>query len=259
MQSHKAITQDRQISAVLIDDERGALNTLKNMLGEYCPQVQVGGTALSVREALEMVEKLQPDVVFLDIEMPPVGSGFDFLKKCGEISFGVIFTTAYPQYAIQAINTVQPWSYLIKPYSVFQLKNAVDTTLEKLKQKQESALNAARQQRIILQDSRKGTIVLYAEEVIYCRADGSFTDLVIWKNKRLEKFTSSRRLGEFEAELTAPLFCRTHHSYLVNLNYVEQLERTGRNGRLHLLHTEHKVPVSIAKMEKFMIFLHSTY
>lgn len=259
MESQKTLTQDRLISALLVDDERGAINTLKNMLGEYCPQIEVVGTALSVREGVEMVAKLQPDIVFLDIEMPPVGSGFDFLKKCGDISFGVIFTTAYPQYAIQAINAVQPWSYLIKPYSVLQLKHAVDISAEKLRQKQDSAVKNAQQQRIILQDSRKGTIVLYAEEIMYCRAYGSFTDLVIWKNKRVEKFTSSRRLGEFEAELTTSLFCRTHHSYLVNLNYVEQLERTGRNGQLHLAHTEQKIPVSIAKMEKFLTFLHSKY
>ncbi len=258
MESPKTITRDRLISALLVDDERGAINTLKNMLSEYCPQIQVVGSAVSVREALEMVEKLQPDLVFLDIEMPPVGSGFDFLEKCVSVSFGVIFTTAYPQYAIQAINTVQPWSYLIKPYSVFQLKNAVETSLEKLRQKQDFVLQAARQQRIILQDSRKGTIILYAEEIMYCRADGSFTDLVIWKNKRIEKFTSSRRLGEFEAELTAPLFCRTHHSYLVNLSYVDRFERTGRNGQLHLTYTDKKVPVSIAKMDNFLICLHAT-
>lgn len=253
------ITQDRHISALLVDDERGAINTLKNMLAEYCPEVHVAGFALSVREALEMVGKLQPDLVFLDIEMPPVGSGFEFLEKCGEVAFGVIFTTAYPQYAIQAINAVQPWSYLIKPYSVLQLKKAVQIALEKQRQKHNSALETARQQRVILQDSRKGTIVMYAEEIIYCRADGSFTELVIWKNKRLDKFISSRRLGEFEAELTAPLFCRTHHSYLVNMSYIEQFERTGRNGLLHLSHIEKKIPVSVAKMDKFMISLHATY
>lgn len=257
MESLKTVVQDRPVSAFLVDDERGAINTLKNMLGEYCPQVQVAGTALSVREAVELVGKLQPDLVFLDIEMPPVGSGFDFLEKCGEISFGIIFTTAYPHYAIQAINTVQPWAYLVKPYSVSQLTDAIRVALDKLSLKRDSALQDALQQKVILQDSRKGTIVLQAAEIIYCKADGSFTDLVIWKNNKVEKFTASRHLGEFEDNLPSRLFCRTHHSYLANLGYIERFERTGRNGLVHLRHTENKVPVSVAKMERFLNFLNT--
>lgn len=241
----------RKINALLVDDEIGALNTLRGMLREYCPQIQVVGTAFSVNEALQAAANLQPELVFLDIEMPPLGSGFDFLKNCGEIHFGVVFTTAYPQYAIRAINAVQPWAYLVKPYSVTELIAAVNTSAEKVRHLDQSLLQVAGRRGILLNDSRKGTIVLRAGDIIYCQAAGSFTDIFVWKNQKLEKFTSSRNLGEFEAELPDTLFCRTHHGFLVNLAYVERLERTGRNGVVHLRHTPVRVDVSVSKVEVF--------
>ena len=249
----------RKISALLIDDEIGAINTLRGMLKEYCPQIQIVGTAFSVNEALQAAANLQPELVFLDIEMPPLGSGFDFLKNCGEIHFGIIFTTAYPQYAIRAINTVQPWAYLVKPYSVTELKTAVNVAVEKIQLLDTSLLQVAGRQGILLNDSRKGTLVLRAGDIVYCQAAGSFTDLFIWKNQKLEKFTSSRNLGEFEAELPRSLFCRTHHGYLVNLAYIERFERTGRNGVIHLRHTPVQVDVSVSKLEIFTGHLEEFY
>lgn len=241
-----------RISTLLIDDEIGAINALRGMLGEYCPQVHIAGTALSVREAVEVTTVLQPELVFLDIEMPPLGSGFDFLNKCGEINFGVIFTTAYPQYAIKAINEIQPWAYLIKPYSVSELKAAVKVAEEKIRSQDHSLLQVARRQSIIVQDSRKGSIVFRAGDIVYCKAEGSFTDLFAWKNNKIEKVTSSRNLGEYELELPDVLFCRTHHGFLVNMAYVERFERTGRNGVAHLNPSGHRVDVSVSKMDAFL-------
>ncbi len=241
----------RTVSVLLIDDEIGAINTLRGMLREYCPRVQVAGVALSVTEAIQAAHQLKPELVFLDIEMPPIGSGFDFLNNIGEIDFGVVFTTAYPKYAIKAINTVQPWAYLVKPYSVSELRKAVETAVEKIRQQKQSALEVAGRRGIMLHDSRKGSFVILAGDIVYCKAGGSFTDLFLWRNERLEKLTSSRNLGEFEAELPETLFCRTHHSYLVNLAYVERFERTGRNGVAHLARAKTRVDVSVSKMDTF--------
>ena len=237
---------------MIVDDEIGAINTLRGMLRQYCPEVIISGTAASVREAITAAVQLRPDLVFLDIEMPPVGSGFDFLKNCPETGFGVIFTTAYPQYAVQAINVIQPWAYLVKPYSVSELKAAVQTAYQKLRQQHWNELRAAGQRAIIVPDSRKGTQVLRAEDIVFCKADGSFTQLYVLKQQKLEKITSSRNLGEFEAELPELLFCRTHHSFLVNLRYVERFERTGRNGIIHLSCSPAPVDVSVAKMDLFV-------
>lgn len=241
-----------QINALIVDDERGAINTLCNMLGAYCPQVQVVRTAMSVKEAVLAAKAIQPELVFLDIEMPPLGSGFDFLNQSGDFTFGVIFITAYPQHAIRAINAVQPWAYLVKPFSVSELIAAVDTAGEKIRQQRQSTLQAAGQQKLILHDNRKGTIVLLAGEIALCQADGSCTDIMVWKNQKFEKFIASRNLGEFEAELPASLFCRTHHSFIVNLAYIERVERTGRNGLIYLRHLGEKASVSVSRMEYFI-------
>ncbi len=255
MESHQKTTEPGanpgSIRALIVDDETGAINTLRGMLGQYCPNVTVAGAATAVKEAVDAAQALKPDLVFLDIEMPPVGSGFDFIKNCPEISFGVIFTTAYPQYAIRAINTIQPWAYLVKPYSVSELRAAVDIAFGKIKQLRWSMLQSAFQHSLLISDSRKGNIVLRAGDVVYCKADGSFTDIFLLKNNKLEKIKSSRNLGEFEAELPEALFCRTHHGYLVNLSYIDRFERTGRNGLIHLSCTSAPVEISVSKMELF--------
>lgn len=237
------------IRALIVDDEMGAINTLRGMLQQYCPQVNIVEASSSVRHAVLAVRQYHPDLVFLDIEMPPVGSGFDVLKDVQEFRFGVIFTTAYPKYAIQAINSVQPWAYLVKPYSVAELKAAVQTAEEKMREQHRGDLQKAVLQRLIIQDSRKGTLVIPAGDIVYCKADGSFTHIYILKNLVLEKITSSRHLGELESELPELLFCRTHHSFLLNLLFVERFERTGRNGMIHLSCTNAQVDVSVAKMD----------
>lgn len=236
------------IRSLLVDDESGAINALRNMLGQYCPQIQICGVALSVEEAVKAAAVLQPELVFLDIQMPPLGSGFDFLKQCPTINFGVIFTTAHPKYAINAINSVQPWAYLVKPFSVSELKAAVAVAEKKIWSQNRSA---AQSQRLVIQDSRKGTLVLLAEHIVYCKADGGFTDIFVQRQNNIEIITSSRNLGEYEAELPELLFCRTHHSYLVNLSHVERLERTGRNGTIHFRQAGHRAYVSVSRMEAF--------
>jgi two-component system LytT family response regulator len=238
-----------KIVALLIDDEIGAINTLRGMLTQYCPQVLIAGTASSVQEAVQVVTAIEPDLLFLDIEMPPLGKGFDVLEQCAPFHAGVIFTTAHPKYAIDAIKVAQPWAYLVKPYSVSELRAAVQVAENKLRIRGVSILDHARRQPLIVQDSRKGTLVLRSGNIVYCQAGGSFTDIYVLKNDTIEKVTTSRNLGEYEAELPNLLFCRTHHSFLVNLLFVERLERTGRNGIVHLTVPGSQASVSVAKME----------
>lgn len=237
------------IRSLLVDDESGAVNSLRNMLSQYCPQIQVCGVALTIQEAVEAASALRPDLVFLDIQMPPHGTGFDFLKQCQFTDFGIIFTTAHQKYAISAINQVQPWSYLIKPFSISDLKAAVAIAEEKICN---HSLTAAGRQRLIIQDSRKGALVLLAEQIVFCKADGGFTDIFILRNSKLETITSSSNLGEYESQLPQLLFCRPHHSYLVNLNYIERFERTGRNGAIHFTVAGGIAYVSVSRMDNFI-------
>ncbi len=236
----------KKINALLVDDEISALHTLRGMLAEFSPQVNVVATADSVEDALLKAQKWEPDLVFLDIEMPPFGSGFDFLQKCGQRRFGVIFTTAYPQYAVEAINIVQPWAYLVKPFSVAELVKAVQTSTEKINLLELSQEYLS----IVVADARKGNIVIRVRDIVYCQADGNTTDLFVLKEKKTTRITASRTLKDIEEELPVALFCRCHHSFLVNLSCVDRYEKTGRNGVIHLQNGA-EAYISVAKMEDF--------
>lgn len=240
----------KKITAMLIDDEISAINTLRGMLNQYFPQVEVVAESRSVGDALLKVSRYQPDVVFLDVEMPPFGSGFDFLTKSKQYGFGVIFVTAYPKYAVQAINEVQPWAYIIKPVNVAGLADAVETALEKLNQTTSKEPKISPTQSIIISDARKGNIVIRVLDIVYCQADGTTTDIFFEKGGKMVRMTASRTLKDIEEQLPDSCFFRSHHSFLINLLKVERYERTGRNGVVHFVNGA-EAPISVAKMEEF--------
>ncbi len=242
----------KKINALLIDDEISAIKTLRGMLQKYFPQVNIMDISHTVNDAHQKIMKHQPDLIFLDVEMPPFGSGFDLLKKCGAYSFGIIFTTAYPKYAIKAINEIQPWAYLVKPFSVNDLSKAIETAEEKII----TIINNDKEDifqktRIVIPDARKGNIVIPVEDILYCKASGAMADLFYLKDNEVVTFTASRTLKDLEEHLPTRGFCRCHHSYLVNLAFIDRYEQTGRNGIIHLKNKT-EIPISVSKMETFV-------
>jgi two-component system, LytTR family, response regulator len=235
----------KAIRTLIVDDELGAVKTLRGMLGEYCPQVHVLDEVLNATEALKAVEKHRPDLVFLDIEMPH-GSGFDFLRQFQRVPFGVIFTTAYTEHAVEAINRVQPWAYLVKPISVRELKEAVRVAEEKMAQPKVVENETADNGSMVFSDSRKGGLVVRHHEMLLFEAQGAVTTLHYLRDGKVHKHTMYRSLNNLMTQLPAS-FCRTHHRSIVNMNRILRFERTGRNGVVHLHHGL-KAVVSIGKM-----------
>jgi len=223
------------IKAIIIDDEVHCIDTLSILLADYCPEVEVMDKCMSAKKGLEAIEKLNPDLVFLDIEMP-VMNGFEFLEHFTDIPFSVVFTTSYDQYAIKAIR-FSALDYLLKPIDPKELIAAVQKVQEqKLRPSPEQfrmlidqVHNKRNKITRVAVPTSEGFELIPAEEIIYCEADDNYTRLFL-RTKR--KIIACRTLKEVEEQLADfASFIRVHHSYMVNLNEVNKYVR-GEGGYL---------------------------
>jgi len=112
-----------KIKTVIVDDEESARNVLTNLLENFHPELEIAGVGRNVKEGLSLITDVNPDLVFLDVEMPD-GTGFDLLRKLDNNDFNVIFVSAYDQYAIKAIR-FSAVDYLLKPIDLEELDNAI--------------------------------------------------------------------------------------------------------------------------------------
>lgn len=218
------------INAILIDDEVHCLDTLQILISEHCPEIKILERCRSAQEAIAAIERLSPAVIFLDIEMPYM-NGFEMLEQLKEVSFAVIFTTGYDQYAIKAIH-FSALDYLLKPIDVKDLKAAVR------KIQTQKALPSAEQFQLLLQQIHKmgtseitkiavptsdGFELIFADQIMKCEADDSYTHLFL-KNK--SRITACRSLKDVESQLHQfSFFVRVHHSFIINLNEVTKYVR----------------------------------
>jgi two-component system LytT family response regulator len=210
------------IRTLIIDDEAFARELLKQQLEEYCSGlVEVIGLAGSAIEGLKLINQLQPQLVFLDVEMPR-GSGFDLLELAGERNFEVIFTTAYQEYALKALKS-EARDYLLKPIDVDELAAAVHKVQLYLDGKQASGFS---QHRKIKLQGFKETVLVPVSDVLYLEADGRYSTVYLTGGR---KHMVSRNIGEFEEELVPHHFFRIHKSLLVNLEKVKQLHQDHEN------------------------------
>jgi two-component system LytT family response regulator len=210
------------IRTLIIDDEAFARELLKQQLQEYCSGlVEVIGLAGSAIEGLKLINQLQPQLVFLDVEMPR-GSGFDLLELAGERNFEVIFTTAYQEYALKALKS-EARDYLLKPIDADELAAAVKKVQLYLDGKQVSGFT---QRRKIKLHGLRETLLVSVSDVLYLEADGRYSTVYLAGGR---KHIVSRNIGEFEEELVPHHFFRIHKSLLVNLEKVKQLHHDHEN------------------------------
>lgn len=215
-----------EITAVIIDDEFKARNVLQNILQENFPEVKILAQADDVPEGVLAIRKHQPQLVFLDIEMPGY-NGFQLLDFFGNINFNIIFTTAYSEYALQAFQ-VSAIDYLLKPIQIEKLKNALekfkngpipqqDERIDTLKQN----LNHTGIQKLALPVA-SGLRFIKVDDIVYLKADGSYTNFVLEN----EKLLISKKLKDFEDLLAGnPNFYRPHRSYLINIHKVKEFNK----------------------------------
>mgnify|MGYP000978898343 FL=1 len=242
------------IRALIIDDELKARNILDHYVKNFIPEITEVRQADSVDAALEILTQFKPNIVFLDVEMPHK-NGFDFLLAIQDPSFDVIFTTAYNQYAIQAIR-FSALDYLLKPVDPDELKAAVLRYMEKKEsaaEKKELFNNLV--QNIEKKDvkdfriavpSNEGVFFFMIDEILRLEADRSYTHIHL-VNKR--PFIASKTLKHFEEMLDEFKFIRTHKSHLVNPRHIT---RVSNDHEFVLLTDGAKVEVSRRKKEEVL-------
>ncbi|QHT70761.1 response regulator transcription factor [Rhodocytophaga rosea] len=211
------------IKAILIDDETHCRETLSIQLEEYCPQVKLLAQCSSAREGLQAIAHHQPDVIFLDVEMPLM-NGFEMLGQLPSIDFELIFTTGYDAYAIKAIR-FSALDYLLKPIDKDELIKAVGKVSSRypsqLSQQLDILLEKLSSKPVALQKialpTLEGYELLPIVTIIRCESDSNYT-YVYHKNGK--KIIVSRSLKEIEELLEGHGFLRIHHSHLINLNEI---------------------------------------
>ena len=217
-----------KIKTVIVDDELIARDVLQGYLKKYCPIIEVVGQAQHIKEAVPMIKSLQPQLVFLDVEMP-FGNAFDVLEACQDQQFETIFITAYSEYSLKALNLSAAY-YILKPIDITELVAAVNKVqmsilkadefdrtkilLQNLKLKPE-------QQQIIL-PTLQGFDVIKTASIIKLQANGNFTDvhLTDGSSKMICKF-----LKHFDDLLSEP-FVRIHRSFIVNINFIRSYSKS---------------------------------
>lgn len=242
------------MKAVIIDDERDSREILANYVAKYCPDVEVLGFGESVETGLRAIKEHEPEIIFLDIEMP-YGNGFDLLERARDYSFETIFVTAFDHYAMQALNQSAAY-YLLKPIDIDELIKAV----EKIKNERLSE-NYTQHSKVLLNNLKGGTAtsqkimlptlegfeIVDIQSIIYCEAEDNFTKFYFEHGKPL---LICRTLKYFEEILSSFGFLRIHRSHVINLAFVIRYSK-GKGGYV-TMKNEKELEVSSNKKKDFL-------
>lgn len=242
-----------KLNAIIVEDEETSREILRNYLKKYCPNVHIMAEAANVDEALVAIRSNNPDLIFLDVEMP-FGNAFDLLDKVGERTFETVFVTAYNHYAIDALNAHASY-YLMKPISIDDLIKAVDYVAE-IKSKE----NALQDQVLVPKTNtvhgkitipqQDGFEILDTSTILYCKADDNYTEIYLNNNK---KKLVSKTLKYFEETLNGGSFARVHKSYLVNVNEIVKYVK-GKGGSVVLSNGKQVIVAASRKAELLSFF-----
>jgi two-component system LytT family response regulator len=234
------------LKAIIVEDEASSRETLKNYLGKYCPDVNLMTMADSVESAYKAILKYQPDLVFLDIEMP-YGNAFDLLAKFEDIDFEIVFVTAYRDYAMRALNLSAAY-YILKPIDIDELIKAVDI-IKKNKEADQEAIHTKillqnmksvnHQQKKIVLPQMDGFEVVKIMDIIKGEASDNYTTFYLTNGR---KYVVSKTLKFFEDLLTDFDFSRVHKSFLVNIQHITKYKK-GKGGEVIMVDGS-SVPVS---------------
>ncbi|MBI4947175.1 MAG: response regulator transcription factor [Bacteroidetes bacterium] len=242
------------IKALIIEDEKKSAEVLAQLLQKNCSDIHIAGRAENVKEGIELIRTLKPELIFLDVMMPD-GSGFDVLEKLSDLKFDVIFTTATDKFAVKAIK-YSALDYLLKPIDAEELKTAVKkvvdsktkfSTEENLRFLLENIKQGDEQYNKITLPTGNAYEVVSVKDIIRCEANDNYTNVYLSNGR---KYLVSGTLKHYEDLLPEKDFIRVHHGNLINMNHMIRFLK--EDGGYAVMSDGSKVEVSRRKKEDFL-------
>lgn len=241
------------IKALIVEDEPGNVRIMYNLLESYCPQVSVCGDAGTVDSAFDLIKKTNPELVFLDIEIPG-GNAFTLLDRLKPFNFEIIFISAYDNYTLKAIK-YSALDYILKPVNIEELINAVNKVSKKINSQQfqqriESLftnLNTSRKNpQSLAVPANFGYEFIVVSSIIRCESNGKYTHFHMSDGR---KIISVKNLKEYEELLSPDIFFRIHHSHLININFIKRYHKgTG----IIEMEDSMKIPIALRRKKEFL-------
>ena len=236
---------------LIIDDENRTRELIAKMIDSFGLDVTTIPEGENVQSGIAAIEKHNPDIVFLDIQMPD-GTGFDVLASIIDKNFEVVFITAHEEFAIKAIK-FSALDYLLKPVDLSELKSSLQKAIAAVNEKNDhtqfDALKAniqPNEKRRLVLKTQESVHVVELDQIIRCEADRNYTSFYLLDNK---KILVSKTLKEYETLLSGHNFLRVQQSHLVNLDYIDRYDK--KNGGAVVMKDGSEVPLSPAKREVF--------
>jgi two-component system, LytTR family, response regulator len=233
-----------QFTAIVVDDEAPARALIKEYLLQH-PDIEVVAECPNGFEAVRAATDLKPDLLFLDIQMPKL-DGFEVLDLIGRDAAGVIFTTAYDEYAVRAFD-VHAVDYLLKPFDSARFAEALELARSRVRSREplpisdllETHREGAPLDRVLIRD-RSNVHVIPVEQIDYIEAQDDYVSIRAGGRSYLKEQT----LGELEEQLAAKGFLRIHRRYILNVSRLAKIELSEKDSRIAILNDKTQLPIS---------------
>ena len=239
------------MKTLIIEDKEYIRKGLINLLKLIETDIQLIGECESVKDSVIVANACKPELVFLDINLTD-GSAFDFIDQTTNLSYKIIFITAYEEYALKALK-IGAIDYLLKPVDIDELKSAIDKVSKKSidaqKQQIKTVKNAlSNKSNTLILSFQDSFQLLDLNDLMYCESDKGYTTFYLIDGK---SYVASKSLKEFEEHLEQQGFIRPHQSFMVNLNFIDKYDKSG----IIYLKSGTKIPVSSRKKDTFLSHL----
>lgn len=245
------------MNAIIIDDEKNQRNVIRQIIEKYCPDISIVGEAGDIKHAFSLIKTQEPDLIFLDVEMPH-GSGFDLLTQFDEIPFEVIFVTGYGHYAVKAFE-FNALHFIQKPIDDMVIIQAVAKARARMQEKTrasyynvvlENLKNPMNLDNQIAVPLVEGFEFVKVKDIVRCKSDAGSTFIYLSNNKRI---FSSKNLKEYQNLLTDYNFCRVHNSHLISIGHIKKYLKP--DGGTIVMSDNTEIPVSRRRKDDFLELL----